>query len=122
MSRAFAIVLALAAFGCAGRGEDNGACGWLFTPSTFVDAGLACTFEPAGQVCNPSTGRCESVCQPTEFILTCRTVVSGIAVAERAFQDSTSSSNPPDNCNPVQMPLQGARWEAVYCCPCERQL
>jgi hypothetical protein len=119
-----AAALALASLDCGGTGEDGGACAWLFAPASFVDAGkLACTFEPAGQVCNPSSGRCESVCQPTEFLLTCREAgISRVSIAERAFQDPTKSLSPPDDCSPVQMPLEGARWQSVYCCPCERRL
>jgi hypothetical protein len=122
-------IVAFALLGCAGRGEDNSACGWLFAPPSFVDAGSStCTFEPAGQVCNPATGRCESVCQPSEFILTCRnTIISRISIAERAFEDPAqrdpaSSSGPSDACSLVQEPAEGSRWQTVYCCPCERRL
>jgi hypothetical protein len=118
-----AAALALASLGCGGKGEDGGACAWLFAPPSFVDAGEpACTFEPAGQVCYASSGRCQSVCQPTEFLLTCQeTEISRISIAERAFQDATKSLSPPDNCSPVQVPLEAARWQTAYCCPCERR-
>jgi hypothetical protein len=112
------LVLAL---GCAGKSE-NGACSWLSAPSSFVDAGhQECTAKPAGQICNKSTGSCLSVCQPSEYLLTCRTTnVSHLAITKDALEGPIIDSDHSAICSPVEMVLEEPRDETAYCCPCER--
>jgi len=113
---AFAPLLALVWGGC---GDANQACGWLLAPPSFVDAGHSgCTAEPAGQTCDASTGRCGNICEPTEYLLTCRTVtVSGASIPVEAL-DPIAVSKDRVKCRPVQLPGNGRPSEITFCCQC----
>jgi hypothetical protein len=115
----FAFVLL--AVGCADEGED-GACSWLFAPASFVDAGQpGCTTEPAGERCDPSSGRCQNVCHSGEYLLTCFAgEVSRLAIPEEALQDPVVNAGRPVTCRPMQAGGEGNRANTEYCCQCER--
>ena len=112
---AFAPLLALAWGGC---GNENQACAWLLAPPSFVDAGHpGCAAEPAGQTCDASTGRCQNVCDPTEYLLTCRTaVVSGAVAPVEALLDPITSNGVA--CKPVQLPGDTSPSAYTFCCQC----
>ncbi len=121
VSGGFAAILACVAIDCGGESE-NGACSWLFAPSSFVDAGLTgCVAEPAGQLCDKSTGRCKSICEPNQYLLTCRTeVVSHLATSGNAVPDLDFEPRGSSACNPAEALLEGPRGQVVYCCQCEQ--
>jgi len=110
-------MLALAWGGC---GDDRKACAWLLAPPSFVDAGYpGCTAEPAGQTCDASYGRCRNICEPTEYLLTCRTaVVSGSTIPVEALLDPVMVSGNRVKCNPVQLPGDTSPNELTFCCQC----
>jgi hypothetical protein len=109
--------LALTSAGC---GDENEACAWLLAPPSFVDAGQpGCTAQPAGQSCDSSTGRCQDICQPNEYLLTCRSSpVSGPAMPVEALFDPVIVSRDRIKCNPVELPGQLSRNETNFCCQC----
>ena len=99
--------------------SENGACAWLFAPATFVDAGQpGCSAEPAGQRCDPSTGRCEAVCGSDEYLLTCqRGPETRRAIAEEALQDPVVSGGRAVACTPV-VTAGASPEQTAYCCRC----
>lgn len=122
IARAFAAgivsMLVLASNGCA---NENEACAWLFAPASFVDAGQpGCTAEPAGETCDRSSGRCENICEPLEYLLTCRTVVvSGPAISLAELEDSVVVSGGEPRCRAARA-SKTSPSETTYCCQCGR--
>ena len=120
-ARVFAAValstLALAWGGC---GRDSQACAWLHAPESFVDAGrTGCTLEPAGDICNRRTGRCERVCEQTEYLVTChRSGVSGPVTPVEPLQDSPTAGDK-GNCRPSRLSGDASPTEVTLCCQCE---
>jgi hypothetical protein len=111
------LVLALEACG-----NENEACSWLFAPASFVDAGQpGCTAEPAGETCDRSSGLCQNVCQPSEYLLTCRTVVvSGPAIPLAELEDSVVVSGGERRCRQAPRSGETSPSETAYCCACGR--
>jgi hypothetical protein len=123
VARAFAAgAVSILAFGGGGCSTEDGACAWLFAPTSFVDAGQpGCTAEPAGQTCDASTGRCRSICEPEQYLMTCRTVVvSGVVIPVEALQDPIVGSGNELKCTPVQLSGAASRNETAFCCQCAR--
>ena len=124
-STPFAIIAPLTAtsvfLGCTGE-DERSACSWLFAPPSFVDAGQpGCTAEPSGQRCDPSTGRCQDVCAPGEYLLTCaREQATRLAIPEQSLQDPVISSERPIRCSPLVTNGAGSSGANAYCCQCER--
>ena len=113
---ALVALLALAWTGC---GEDNEACSWLRAPPSFVDAGHSgCTAEPAGQTCDRITAECVNICQPTEYLLTCRSTVVGKGSGVETFLDPVVVSRDGIKCNAVQLAGENSPHEAKFCCRC----
>jgi hypothetical protein len=112
-------ILVLVSNGC---GNDNEACSWLFAPPSFVDAGQpGCTAEPAGETCDRSSGLCENICQPMEYLLTCRTVVvSGPAIPLAELEDSVVVSGGAPHCRQARPSGEASPSETTYCCQCGR--
>jgi hypothetical protein len=112
-------MIAVAANGC---GNENEACSWLFAPASFVDAGQpGCTAAPAGETCDRSSGRCQNICKPLEYLLTCRpAVVSGPAIPQAELEDPVVVSGGEPRCR--QVPASGEKTpsETTYCCQCGR--
>ena len=112
--------LGIAAVDCTDEGA-HGTCAWLFAPASFVDAGQSgCTAEPAGQTCDPNTGRCQNVCQPGEYLLTCfKSEVSSLAIPEETLQDPVVNAGRGVKCSAHEV-RDGSRSATAYCCQCER--
>jgi hypothetical protein len=111
----------LALGGCS-EDDEGAACSWLFGPTSFVDAGEpGCAAEPAGNLCDPSTGRCHEVCPPGEYLLTCtRHDVPRSAIPEETLDSPVVVSGERVVCNAVPKDaLAGER--SAYCCQCDRR-
>jgi hypothetical protein len=108
------------AVGCADE-SAHGTCSWLFAPASFVDAGQpGCTAEPAGEICDPDTGRCQNVCRPGEYLLTClKSEVSTLAIPEETLQDPVVNAGRGIKCSAPEV-RDGSRSATKYCCQCER--
>ncbi|MET0591126.1 MAG: hypothetical protein ABW133_00400 [Polyangiaceae bacterium] len=115
---AFVGVFAFA--GCADK-NGSGPCGWLYAPLSFTDAGSStCEAEPAGSHCDTTTERCPAVCEPNEYVLTCRTSdVPQAGVTNRGPQDPTVTDIEV-SCTPLHVRQDGGVVETTYCCHCER--
>ena len=99
-----ALVLLVATCGAQDRGS---ACVWPPEAETPEDSEESeCIAEPAGQICDRTTQRCQSVCDPSEYLLTCRT------------QASVPIPVPSLKCGPLRAPVPLPSNEAMYCCPC----
>jgi hypothetical protein len=85
---------------------------------------IGCVPEPAGQICDQTTQRCESVCDPSEYLLVCRTGVPvGEPVATVRVSNVTSGGPIPTpgaglNCGPPRVLVPPVPNQTLYCCRC----
>jgi hypothetical protein len=110
----------LTAAGCADE-SGGGACSSFFAPFSVVDAGQpGCTAEPAGTICDPSSGNCPNMCQPGEYLLTCsKRDISALAIPEEALRDPVVATEGGIQCT-VSPPRDGGGSAVQYCCQCKR--
>jgi hypothetical protein len=77
--------------------------------------------EPAGERCDASTGRCQSLCPAGEYLLTCtKGEASRLAIPEEALQDPVVVVGRPIACTVLETGDDPARNRTAYCCRCER--
>jgi hypothetical protein len=87
---------------------------------------VGCVPEPAGQTCDPSTQRCESVCAPSEYLLVCRTRASvagsPIATLRASYVPAGRTVLPTPgaglDCGPTRVPVPPTPNQTLYCCRC----
>jgi hypothetical protein len=118
-------VLALTTIMCSAS-DESPAC-WSKQAYASVEEdpeSIGCHPEPAGQTCDQTTQRCESVCEPSEYLLVCRTGVPvGTPVATlRASNNSAGGPVPTPgaglNCGPTRVPVPAVPNQTLYCCRC----
>jgi len=119
-------VLALSTIMCSAS-DESPAC-WSNAAYTRIDDSreVACVPEPAGQTCDPSTQRCESVCAPSEYLLVCRTrdsmAGSTIATLRASYVPAGGTILPTPgaglNCGPTRVPVSPTPNQTLYCCRC----
>jgi hypothetical protein len=120
MAPMMSLGLTLGAAGCAVE-SASGSCSWFFAPFGVVDAGEpGCIAEPAGTICDPSSGSCPNVCQPNEYLLTCLVRdMSSNAIPEEALRDPVITGNRGIQCTAADA-RDGAVGATRYCCQCAR--
>jgi hypothetical protein len=90
---------------------SDGACPSAFAEREEETEAPGCVREPAGQSCDKATQRCESLCDPSEYLLRCTSTTLGYS--------ATPVPGEPPTCLPVRTPVQVPADETLYCCKCE---
>ncbi len=118
------LALAFATITCSAA-DQSAAC---WPRDTFVhdeEDGSGCVPEPAGQACDETTQRCESVCDPSEYLLVCRGAASvssplatGRSVREPPAVEALPTPGAGLKCGPVRVSLAAVPNQTLYCCRC----
>jgi hypothetical protein len=102
------IVLAMIAATCGT--ENGGQCAWPPPAEGIEGEEPACVPEPAGQICDKGTQTCQSVCDPSEYLLVCRG--RGVSYAVTPIPGDSL------HCGPLRAPVAAVNDQTMYCCPC----
>lgn len=101
-------VIALAA--TCGTASD-GACPLGIADTEVTSGDSPCVREPAGQICDMGTQRCESLCGASEYLLRCK--------GGTLRYSTTAVPGEPPSCSAVRASVPVPADETLFCCKCE---